>query len=109
MLGTTFLFILLFSLLHKKGKSKSWANRKAKLDALVSTNNLNINEREEFDHFHIAIDTSNLKLLYCSFSSNEEDAKVIDLQKIKTARVDVQENSIYEIGRVNPCLLKSTS
>ena len=96
LLGITFLFIFLFSLLHKKGKNKALAIRNAKFNALVSTNNLTIREREEFDKYQIAIDSSNLKLIYFNFSSTPEDAKVVDLQKIKTAKVDIEENSLYE-------------
>jgi hypothetical protein len=96
LLGITFLFIFLFSLLHKKGKNKALANRNAKFNALVAENDLTINEREEFEQYQIAIDTTNLKLLYLNFTTTTEDAKVIDLQKIKTAKVDIEENSIYE-------------
>jgi hypothetical protein len=96
LLGITFLFIFLFSLLHKKGKNKALANRNAKFNALVAKNNLTIKEREEFEQYQIAIDTTNLKLLYLNFTATTEDVKVIDLQKIKTAKVDIEENSIYE-------------
>lgn len=95
-LGITFLFIFFFSLLHKKGKQKLLANQKTKFEDLVSTNNLTIFEKEQFENYLIAIDTLNAKLVYLNFSNTEEEAKVIDLQKIKTTKVDVEENSIYE-------------
>lgn len=95
-LGITFLFIFFFSLLHKRGKQKALANQKASFENLVSANNLTINEKEQFEHYLIAMDTLNGKLLYVNFSSDKEDVKIIDLQKTKAARVDIEENSIYE-------------
>jgi hypothetical protein len=95
-LGITFLFIFFFSLLHKRGKQKALADQKSKFEQLVSASNLTINETEQFEHYLIAIDTLNAKLLYLNFSHPEEDARVIDLQKVKTARVEIEENSIYE-------------
>ena len=72
------------------------ATQKARFEYLLTENNLTIHEKEQFEHYLIAIDTVNRKLLYLNFSSEKEDIKVIDLQKTKTARVDVEENSIYE-------------
>ena len=92
-LGITFLFIFFFSLLRKRGKQKSSANQKARFDDSVSANNLNHKRKGTIWTLLFAIDTLNAKLLYFNFSSEEEDVKVIDLQKTKTARVDIEENS----------------
>ena len=95
-LGITFLFIFFFSLLHKEENKSRWQIKKQDLMTQFLQITLTINEKEQFEHYYIAIDTLNAKLLYFNFSSEEEDVKVIDLQKTKTARVDIEENSIYE-------------
>jgi lipopolysaccharide export LptBFGC system permease protein LptF len=95
-LGLTFLFIFFFSLLYKRGKQKAIENKKAKYASLVSSNNLIINEKEEFNNYLIAIDTVNGKILYLNFSNPKEEAMVIDLRKIKASRVEIEENHIYE-------------
>jgi hypothetical protein len=106
LLGLVFLFIFLFSLLHKKGKRKLLVTRHATFDALVSIHQLTINEREEFNHYYIAIDTSNLKLLYVNFSNTKEDVKIVDLQKITAVKVDLEEKSIYENRKGKPVLIE---
>lgn len=95
-LGVTFLFIFLFSLLHKRGKQKNIENQRASFANLVAANNLTIHEKEQFGHYMIAIDTLQRKLCYLNFSGNKEEVKVIDLQKTKETRVVIEENSIYE-------------
>jgi hypothetical protein len=81
--------------------AKGVANQKARFDDLASANNLTINEKEQFEHYLIAIDNLNAKLLYFNFSSEEEDVKVIDLQKTKTARVDMRKTASMKIRKVS--------
>jgi hypothetical protein len=96
LLGFVFLFVFLFSQMHKRGKKKLLVTQNAVFNSLVSIHNLTINEKEEFAQYHIALDTSNLKLLYVNFSNTKEDVTILDLQKIKSVKVEMEENSIYE-------------
>lgn len=96
LLGFVFLFVFLFSQMHKRGKKKLLVSQNTVFNKLVSINNLTITEKEEFAHYHIALDTSNLKLLYVNFSNTKEDVTILDLQKVKSVKVNMEENSIYE-------------
>lgn len=96
LLGITFLFVFMFSLAHKRGKKKEMAKRKIKIDEVISTNHLTITEKEELANHFIAIDAGKGKLVYMEFDSTGDKTELIDLQNIKSAKVDVVENNIYE-------------
>lgn len=96
LIGIIFLFAFFFSLLHKRSRQKALAKQQAKLDDLVAANNLTLHEKEAIDQYLIAMDTFHAKLLYLGFSNNDVYTMVLDLNKIKIAGVDIEENSIYE-------------
>lgn len=95
-LGITFLFIYFFSILHKRGKKKAMEIKKTKFEDLISSNSLSINEKEELSNYVIAIDIKKAKVLYLNFSNTKEEPLVIDLRKIKSSKVEIEENTIYE-------------
>ena len=96
LLGITFLLILLFSLAHKRGKKSDALKREAKLQDVVKNNNLQITEKEETAHFFIGLDVVKGVLIYISYFENKGVAEVIDLSKIKSAKVDEVENQTFE-------------
>jgi len=95
-LGLTFLFIFFFSLLHKNGRRKTLVEQQSKFERLVTANNLNICEKELFDKYVIGIDVEKGLLVHIDFSNTPDSTRMIDLQKIKTVKVNTEEHSIYE-------------
>jgi len=95
-LGLTFLFIFFFSQLHKNGRRKRLTEQQSKFERLVTAHNLTVSEKELFDKYVIAIDVEKGLLVHIDFSDTIDSTKLIDLHKIKTVKVNTEENSIYE-------------
>ena len=95
-LGLTFLFLFFFSLLHKNGRQKRLAEQQSKFERLVTAHNLTVSEKELFDKYIIAIDVQKGLLVHIDFSNTTDSTSLIDLHKMKTVKVNTEENSIYE-------------
>jgi hypothetical protein len=95
-IGATFLFIMFFSLLHKRDRKQKLAKQKIAFSELVARNQLEISEKEELNNYIIAIDKNKFQLVYLDFSGTDAEKIVIDLRKVKSVKVDTEENSIYE-------------
>ena len=95
LLGIIFLFIFLFSFLHQWGRKKETLERQAKLQGLVTLNQLQLFEEEETRQFLIAIDKVNAKLIYIGYYENKGEVVMIDLREIKSVKVEEVENQPF--------------
>lgn len=105
-LGAIIVLIALFIYVVGKGHNKKVAKQSIVFKDAVLKNNLEISEKEEINHYVFAIDKVKHILLYFNFTNNNIDTTVIDLQKVKSVRVDTEENSIYEEKRGKSVLVE---
>jgi hypothetical protein len=104
-LGAVFIFIIGFTLLHKKGRDKKIAGQKTIFADIVWKNKLEISEKETINDYLLAIDKINFVLLYINFGQQKEEVTLIDLWNIKTAKVTTEDNCIYEQKKGKPVLV----
>lgn len=104
-LGTVFIFIVVFILLHKKRDRKKLARQKLVMADIVWKNKLEIGKKETINEYVLAIDKVNFVLLYINFRNEKEEVNLIDLWNIKTAKVATEDNSIYEQKKGKPVLV----
>lgn len=95
-LGLLFLFIIFFVQLHKKKDNKKLANQKVIISDLIWKNNLEISEQEGINNCFFAIDKINFVLLYVHFQNNTHEAQLIDLWNVKSAKISLEDNCVYE-------------
>lgn len=95
-LGTLFIFIILFILLHKKGSNKKLVKQKLVFADIIWKNKLEIIERETINNYLLALDKVNFILLFIDFSQSKEEVVLTDLWQIKTVKVTTEDNSVYE-------------
>jgi hypothetical protein len=77
-LGAVFIFIIGFSLLHRKRHNKKLAGQKAVFTDIVWKNKLEIAEKETVNDYLLAIDKINFVLLYINFSNEKEEPILLD-------------------------------
>jgi hypothetical protein len=104
-LGVVFIFIIGFTLLHKKGHDKKIARQNIIFADIVWKNKLEISEKETINDYLLAVDKTNFVLLYISFGQPKEEVTLIDLWNIKTAKVTTEDNCIYEQKKNKPVLV----
>lgn len=95
-LSVLFVFIILFVLLHKRGHNKKLAQQKLLFADTIYKNKLEISEKETINSYLLAIDKINFTLLYINFSGPEGEVVLIDLWRIRSAKVITEDNSVYE-------------
>jgi hypothetical protein len=98
-IGVIILFIAIFSRLHRQRQNKKLAKQQTVFESIVSKYNLQISEKEEINAYMFAIDKSANKLIYLNFDSPQEETTLIDLHRVKSVKVNTEEDSVFQMKR----------
>jgi hypothetical protein len=96
LLGITFLFIFIFSMLHKKGKKAELEKRRKQLEAFLAKHRLTLTQKEEMANQYIGLDVDNHKLIYQLHDDKNIKWQYANLQQIRSTQVVVDEKTYYE-------------
>jgi hypothetical protein len=95
-IGAIFILSYLFNRLHKKQQQKQLSRQKKILYTVIQQHNLRIHQREDINNYLFGIDKSGGQLLHLDFRNPPEEATLIDLHKVESAKLVNVESGIYE-------------
>lgn len=95
-IGAIILFSIIFNRLHKKQVQKQDNERRKMLYSIIEKHNLRIHQSEYINKYLFGIDKLSALLLHLNFSHPTEEVTLIDLQKVKSAKLYNVESSLYE-------------
>jgi hypothetical protein len=93
--GVIFIFSFVFNWLHKKQQQKQLNRQNKILYAVIQQHNLRIHQKESINNYLLGIDKTNGLLLHLDFRNPPEEATLIDLHKVESAKLFSVESGIF--------------